>query len=76
MAPNTLETNVFLNRTNLLLAQNQRLVASWLPSSRKAEELRHEKSVEELEKEEQEIFNMPTPELCVNGGEALHMGRS
>lgn len=74
MAPNTLESDIFLNKTNLLIAQKQRLVASWLPSKRKAEELQHTKSKEEMESEEQEIFNTPVPELYAYGVGALNMG--
>jgi len=74
MAPNTLESDILLNKTNLLIAQNQRLVASWLPLKRKAEELQHARSKEEIESEEQEMFSTPMPELYVYGGMVLHVG--
>lgn len=74
MAPNTLESDIVLNKANLLIAQNQRLVASWLPLKRKAAELRHAKSQEEIESEEQEMFRTPIPELCVRGKEDVAYG--
>jgi len=75
MAPAALESDVFLNKTNLLIAQNQRLVASWLPLHRKTKDLQPTKSKEEIESEEQEIFNTPTPEMYVSNAETLRIRR-
>lgn len=65
MAPNTLDSDITLNKTNLLFAQNQRLVASWLPLKRKHGELRNMKTEAETENEVEELFDTPALELYV-----------
>ncbi|KAI9840302.1 MAG: hypothetical protein M1837_001789 [Sclerophora amabilis] len=53
------DADVLQNKVNLFLANQQRLLASWLPP-RTPEETANLKSREELEKEEEEIFT-PVP---------------
>jgi Protein of unknown function (DUF3245) len=55
------EADIVFNRANLALARHKKLVASWLPPLSK-EEQTNEKSAEELEKEEEDMF-APVPEL-------------
>jgi len=57
------EADVVFNRANVALAKSKRLIASWLPPKTE-NELANEKTEEELEKEDQELF-APVPELCV-----------
>jgi hypothetical protein len=57
------EADVIFNRASVALAKSQRLIASWLPP-KSAEERAKEKSEEELDREEKEIFT-PVPELYV-----------
>ena len=58
------EADVIFNRANVALAKSQRLIQSWLPP-RTDEELRNAKSLEEIEREEEEIFK-PVPELYLS----------
>lgn len=57
------DADVIFNRASVALAKSQRLIASWLPP-KSEEERAKEKTEEELEKEEKEIFT-PIPELYV-----------
>ena len=57
------EADIVFNRASVALAKNQRLIASWLPP-RTAAELSSAKTVEEFEREEEEMF-APVPELLV-----------
>ena len=57
------EADVVFNRANLALARHKKLVSSWLPPLSK-EQVANQKSSEELEKEEEEMF-APVPELSV-----------
>ncbi|PLN81208.1 hypothetical protein BDW42DRAFT_169396 [Aspergillus taichungensis] len=50
------ETDIILNKANVALARSQRLVASWLPAPSAEEESTNVKSEEELQREEEEIF--------------------
>ena len=61
MPTSTSDADIIFNRANIALAKSQRLIASWLPP-RTEEELRSAKSVEEIEREEEEMFK-PMPEL-------------
>ncbi|EAS29801.3 uncharacterized protein CIMG_08547 [Coccidioides immitis RS] len=60
MASSTTEADVIFNRASVALARSQRLIASWLPPKTQ-EEIAHEKTEEELQREEDEIFT-PVPE--------------
>lgn len=57
--PPTVDADVIQNKLNVLFANQQRLLASWLPP-RTEEELTKSKSQEEIEKEEEAIF-APVP---------------
>ena len=57
------EADVIFNRASVALAKSQRLIASWLPP-RSEEERMNEKTEEQLEQEERDIF-APVPELYV-----------
>ena len=65
MAPNTADHDIIINKINLQLAKNQRLLASWLPPKSEADMLQDAKTEEEREKEDLEIFGTPMPELFV-----------
>ena len=65
MASNTLEHDAIHNKISVLLASNQRLLASLPALKRKRkEDLPHTRSEQEIEKEEQDMFT-PEPELYV-----------
>lgn len=64
MAPDPSSADIILNKAALLIAKNQRLVSSWLPPPVPSSE--PPKSEAEIEKEEQEIFGTPLPELYVH----------
>lgn len=61
------EAEIIFNRANVALARSQRLIASWLPPKTQ-DELANEKTEEELQREEDEIFTA-VPEKYVNVGE-------
>ncbi|WEW59396.1 hypothetical protein PRK78_004867 [Emydomyces testavorans] len=60
MASSQSEAEVIFNRANVALARSQRLIASWLPP-KTPEEKANEKTEDELQREEDEIFT-PVPE--------------
>lgn len=49
------EAEIVFNRANVALARSQRLIASWLPP-KTTDEIANEKTEEELQREEDEIF--------------------
>ncbi|KAL1988514.1 hypothetical protein VTN96DRAFT_8909 [Rasamsonia emersonii] len=60
-ANNTNEADIIFNRANVALARSQRLVASWLPPKTDEELANSNKTEEELQREEDELFT-PVPE--------------
>lgn len=60
-ANNTSEVDIIFNRANVALARSQRLVASWLPPKTDEELANSNKTEEELQREEDELFK-PVPE--------------
>ncbi|KAJ5222594.1 uncharacterized protein N7469_008834 [Penicillium citrinum] len=73
MALSKSESDIILNRANVALSRSQRLVSSWLPAET---ETTPEKTEEELQREEDEIFiavpetlgiGAPLPEKAADG---------
>ena len=56
------DADIIQNKLNVLIANQQRLLSSWLPP-RTADELKNVKTQEEIEKEEEAIFT-PVPTTC------------
>jgi hypothetical protein len=58
------EADIIFNRANVALARSQRLIASWLPPKTPEELANSNKTEEELQKLEDELFT-PVPEKYV-----------